>query len=107
MVCDKCGKKMVKAGWWPTCPNCTKCPYCGKGKAKLHISFGLMPCEECEAKQRKISSTPMNRPSREKRMEYYATPFWKHMGLKPTKQEIAQEKEMKRKGMSYLHLQKA
>ncbi len=47
-----------------------------------------------------------SRPSIKTRMEHYATPFWKHMGLSPKSQDKLMEKEMNRKGKTYLDIQK-
>lgn len=53
------------------------------------------------------SPTPGSIMTKEKAAEHLATPFWKLMGLKPKPHEIAREKEMKRRGMTYLDLQRS
>jgi uncharacterized membrane protein len=42
----------------------------------------------------------------DKMLEYYATPFWKHMGLPPKPEEKVMEKYMKSKNLTYLDLQR-
>lgn len=53
------------------------------------------------------SPTPGSIMTKEKAAEHLATPFWKLMGLKPKPHEIAREKEMHRRGMTYLDLQRS
>lgn len=39
-------------------------------------------------------------------LEKFAQPFWKHAGLTPTKEELAYDKELARKGKTYLDMQR-
>jgi hypothetical protein len=47
-----------------------------------------------------------SKPSIKTRMEHYATPFWKHMGKSAKPEEKLMEREMRRRGITYLDLQK-
>lgn len=48
-----------------------------------------------------------NYMSENKAFEHISIPFWKHMGMKPKPHEIALEKEMKRRGMSWGDLRRS
>lgn len=91
-------------------PKKAKCPRCGKRPAIIHPIFGVLNCKECkeELERKRAKRQPLGTwKSLKSKMEYYATPFWKVMGLKAKPEEKAIEKEMKRKGLTYLDLQKA
>ena len=107
MKCTNCGTLMVKvdySGEW-FCPNCTKCPRCRKKPAVIDQFLGVLFCQSCrdeirpDGDMRRFYLTDKTR-------EYFATPFWKHMGLKPKKHEKAMEKWMKQRGYSYLDVQR-
>lgn len=44
--------------------------------------------------------------SDEQLLEKFATPFWKHFGLTPTREELAYDRELKRKGKTYYEAQR-
>lgn len=100
---------MVKVGMLQNsfCDTCTKCPRCGKPGAKIDRVYGILNCLDCQIELNKLSK-PLNKKyaSFTSKEEFYATPFYKHMGLPLKPHEKRQEKEMKRRGLSYLDLQR-
>ena len=90
------------------CEACTKCPKCGNPPATISSMHGVLPCAECQVKMAHEDERMIpHYKSFKSKEEYWATPFWKHMGLKPKPEERAQEKMMKSKGLSYLDLARA
>jgi len=91
------------------CNACTKCPNCGEVGANIDKRFGVMNCNKCQSRLGKLEDGEFtgDKKSFRSKEEYWATPFWKHMGLKPKKHEKRQETEMRRRGLSYLDLQRA
>ena len=83
------------------------CPKCNKNPAIKHDIYGVLPCNECTEKSRTGRQKMGKWMSNQYLEKYASTPFWKHMGLPPKKHEIKQEKEMKRRGLSYADLQRA
>ena len=85
-----------------------RCPRCGKPRANIDSILGILNCDECNKEIREKTGGPLepSMKSFRSKEEYWATPFWKHMGLKPKPHEVAAEREMKRRGVSYLDLQK-
>jgi len=111
MKCKLCGTgEMIRINTLGEsfCNSCTKCPNCDEVGAIIDLRFSVLPCKNCKNKLDKIGGhiTP-HYQSLHSKEEYWATPFWKHMGLKLKPHEIAQEKMMKKKGLSYLDLQRA
>lgn len=106
MQCQKCKSEMIKVDtineWF--CPNCTHCPRCNKAGTVIDKFNGVMNCKKCseEMKFKPMSGFFMN----EERREYFATPFYKIMGLKPKPEEIKMEKEMHRRGLTFLDMKK-
>jgi len=85
-----------------------KCPVCGKEPAEIHKIYGVLPGKRCQERRNKERLGRLGiRKSLKSKMEYYATPFWKIMGLKAKPEEKVMEKEMKRRGLTYLDLQTA
>lgn len=78
------------------------CSTCGKNEAQKHPIFGFVACKSCQRK----SKFEHHGRSMEHMLNYLATPFWRLMGLKAKPEEVAMEKEMKRRNLSYLDLQK-
>lgn len=82
-----------------------KCDNCGEGNKGRYRSFDLEYeegkkkwvtwCRDCL--EGDISSTDKDK----KMFEEISTPFWKHMGLKPKPKEIAFERYLKNRGMSW------
>lgn len=82
-----------------------KCTNCGGVNKFTYKSFYLEVeegkkelvtwCEDCLSGP--VSSTDKDR----KFLEEISTPFWKHMGLKPKPKEVAFEKYLKSRNMSY------
>ncbi len=89
------------------CDKCTKCPNCGNPGAKISTQFGVLNCNGCNTRLNKIGEKPKDTRSLKTKEDHWATPFWKHMGLKAKPHELAQEREMKRRGLTYRDLQKA
>ncbi len=85
------------------CDTCTKCPRCGKESAIVEARLGILPGKKCQKKHEshKTSGRSMN-----SKLEYLATPYWKHAGHKIKPHEKEEEKRMKYKGLSYLDMQK-
>lgn len=112
MKCNNCQtgniKKLVFFGKKAEfCNTCTPCPRCKKPGAKVDSQFGVLNCETCNEELRGIGGPSVgDTRSFHTKEEYWATPFWKHMGLKPKQHEVATEREMKRRGLSYLDLQR-
>ena len=91
-------------------PKKAKCPNCGKEPAIIHPIYGVMPGKKCRKRldrERAERGSLKDHRSLKTKMEYYATPFWKVMGLKAKPHEKKMEREMKRRGLSYLDLQTA
>lgn len=88
------------------CDTCTPCPRCHIKGARIHSIYGVSPCKKCSAKIAKQTAIPLSHHQfgTNRLREYAATPFWKHMGLKPKPEEVFQEKVMKAKGMTYADL---
>ena len=91
-------------------PKKAKCPNCGKEPAIIHPIYGVMPGKKCKERlkrERDGIGSLKDRRSLKTKMKYYATPFWKIMGLKAKPEEKKMEREMKRRGLTYLDLQTA
>lgn len=90
------------------CPQCTKCLKCHRRPATIDKLYGVLFCLECRVgiRKRRIKNKMRGFHMNETRANYYATPFWKHMGQKPKPWEKTQEKFMKAKGYSYLDMQR-
>jgi ribosomal protein L37AE/L43A len=106
MKCRACKTQMVKIltiGEYK-CQKCTRCLVCGKRPAVINQTYGVLPCSHCS---RAVDGKPLKGfRLTEKTLEYFATPFWKHMGLKAKPEEGKMEREMKRRGLTYLDLQR-
>jgi len=79
-----------------------KCSKCGQRPARIHPVYGPIWCAQCSKK----SKFEHHGKSVKEFLEYIGTPFWRHMGLKPKPEELAQEKMMKLRGLTYGDLQK-
>ena len=101
MKCPKCKTNQIYIATINeyACPVCTKCPKCGKESAIIDKHYGVMMCKKCAKKQKSFKVSRYI--SKNKFVEYIATPFWKHMGLKPKPKDIIKEKWMKSKNLTY------
>lgn len=82
-----------------------KCTVCNKNNAVEHPIYGILACDECRERQRQERDKLGYHKGIQSKLEYAATPFWRHMGLKAKPHEKAMEKEMKRRGLSYRDVQ--
>lgn len=76
-----------------------RCPKCMKRPANISSMFGVELCDTCKKKSYEYKG--FKGMDKNKFTDYIATPFWKHMGLKPKPEELAREKEMNRRGLTY------
>lgn len=88
------------------CPKCTKCNHCNKNSARIDSKYGVLRCEKCENRVVSKSHGAMGRLNVKKQLEYFATPFWKIMGLPPNEREKKEEAIRRSKGYSHLEMQK-
>lgn len=83
LVCDNC-KGINKFGYK------TFLYEYKEGKKKL-----VTWCEDC------LGTRVSSGKTSQQLLEHISTPYWKHLGLKPKPKEIAFEKYLKSKGMTY------
>lgn len=83
IVCDRCGD-INKFGYK------TFLYEYKEGKKKL-----VTWCEDC------LGTRVSSGKTSQQLLEHISTPYWKHLGLKPKPKEIAFEKYLKSKGMTY------